>query len=113
VGLERNAENQHSNEDLVPKLILAGNLDATSSGHKIRIQFADDRIVIGLPGLLTAWKHRQSGWLQAKGIYRALSFLNIKVYGQIGSMRPIELFPSPRGLVRFLLPPAMKLSHWI
>ena len=103
---ERHPENQHSKESFVPKLTLAGSVEASGAGQSVIIEFADNRVLVRVSGLWSAWRLRKTNFVGLRSLLVFLADSGISLDGQVASREPVQLFPEPGRLARLFLPPA-------
>jgi len=106
VDFERHPQSQHPKESVVPKLMLAGSIEASGAGQCVTIEFENNRVLVRVSGLRSAWKLRKTNFVGLRSLLVFLAESGISVDGQVASRKPAELFPEPGRLVRLFLPPA-------
>ena len=106
MGFEWNAESQYERALSSPKLILAGSVDVTVSGHPFSLEFtgAANQIVIRINDVRKAWALRTTVVPVSDQVRRWLEVQQATVIAQVGSSRPVRLFPRPAWWVRMFNP---------
>ena len=73
MGFERQAKNQHPTEISVSKLVLAGSVEATRSGHKIIAEFLRDKVLLRIPNIRSVLKLRKAHFPGAASVLKAIA----------------------------------------
>jgi hypothetical protein len=83
---------------------MVGVLDVTIAGHKVKIEFLGDYILFQFADYSTARSIMNQPTPSLKPIGKLLSFSQIGLKARVGRRKPIELFPQPSWIVRWLSP---------
>jgi len=91
--------------------MMAGSVEANSSGHSTLIQFDGKRILFRIADFRSARKLQATPIPGPALVRQLLSFADLEVYAQVGKRKKTELFPNPGWVVRLLSPQLRRLLN--
>lgn len=83
---------------------MVGELDLLIAGQRASIEFLNDHAVVCFPSYASAFRVTRSPLPDLGLVGRLLKFGEIGLKARVGQKEPIELFPKPNLVVRWLSP---------
>lgn len=83
---------------------MAGEIDVTIVGHVAKLMFQGDRIALCCADLRTALAILKVPTPNMKLLGKLLLFSEISLFAQVGKRKPLEIFPKPGRVARWLSP---------
>ena len=88
---------------------MVGELDVAIADQEATILFLNDRVIFRFASYTSALGMVNHAVPNPTSIGKLLSFSEISLSAQVGKRRPIELFPNPSIIVRWLSPPVREM----
>lgn len=88
---------------------MVGELDVAIAGHRATIVFLSEQILFRFVDYKTARAIVNRPLPSLRPLGKLLSFSEIELKAQVGNRKPIELFPQPNWIVRWLSPTIRQL----
>ena len=90
---------------------MVGELDVAIAGQEATILFLKDHVVLRFADYRSALAIVNHAMPSPEPIGKLLSFSEIGLRAQVGIRQPIELFPQPSLIVRWLSPAVREMVH--
>lgn len=88
---------------------MVGELDVSVADQETKVLFMEDHIIFRFTNYRSAWSTVNQAVLCTGFIGKFLSFSKIGLMAQFGKRHPIELFPQPGWILRWLSPAVRKM----
>ena len=89
---------------------MAGELELAVAGRTARLNFLSDHIVLQIADYRSAAALVRVPTPDLGPLGKLLNFSEMKVLAQVGKRKPIEIFPDPGRLARWLSPKVRELT---